>query len=92
MRLEKRATNESGDGYKQRESNMISRRIAALFVVATLMIVAAVPAAHAQNTVGTITQLSGAATIQRDWRDHRGSAEHADHAARSRSGRVRTHR
>ena len=36
---------------------MISRRIAALFVVVMLMIVAAVPAAHAQTTVGTITQL-----------------------------------
>jgi hypothetical protein len=44
---------------------MISWRIAALFVVVMLIIVAAVPAAHAQTTVGTITQINGAATIQR---------------------------
>jgi hypothetical protein len=44
---------------------MISWRVAALFVVAMLMIVAAVPVAHAQLTVGTVTQLSGSVTIQR---------------------------
>ena len=44
---------------------MTSWRITALFFVALLTIVAAVPSAHAQNTVGTITQISGTATIQR---------------------------
>jgi hypothetical protein len=44
---------------------MTSWRITALFLVALLMIVAAVPSAHAQNTVGTITQLTGTATIAR---------------------------
>ena len=44
---------------------MISRRIGFLFVVVMLMIVAASPAAHAQTTVGTITQLTGTVTIQR---------------------------
>jgi hypothetical protein len=44
---------------------MTSWRITALFLVALLMIVAAVPSAHAQNTVGTITQITGTATIQR---------------------------
>jgi len=43
---------------------MTSWRITALFLVALLTIVA-VPSAHAQNTVGTITQIAGAATIQR---------------------------
>src|ERR1019366_2248733 len=41
---------------------MNSLRIAALFGLATLTMV---PAAHAQNTVGTITQIQGAANIQR---------------------------
>ena len=41
-------------------------RIASLFILAMLTIVAAVPAAHAQNTVGTITQVQGAANIQRN--------------------------
>src|SRR5258708_7745864 len=40
-------------------------RIASLLTLAMLTIVAAVPAAHAQNTVGTITQIQGAANIQR---------------------------
>jgi hypothetical protein len=44
---------------------MSSLRIAALFGLAMLTIVTAVPAAHAQTTVGTITQSTGAATIQR---------------------------
>ena len=43
---------------------MTSWRITALVLVALLTIVA-VPSAHAQNTVGTITQITGAATIQR---------------------------
>ena len=43
---------------------MTSWRITALLLVALLTIVA-VPSAHAQNTVGTITQITGAATIQR---------------------------
>jgi len=34
--------------------------------LAMLAIVAAVPAAHAQNTVGTVTQLQGTANIQRN--------------------------
>ena len=45
---------------------MSSWRITALFAVAMLTIVTAVPAAHAQNTVGTITQLQGVANIQRN--------------------------
>jgi hypothetical protein len=44
---------------------MTSWRISALFLVALLMIVAAAPSANAQNTVGTITQITGTATIQR---------------------------
>jgi hypothetical protein len=51
---------------KKREGNMISWRIAAPFVVAMLIIVTAVPSAHAQSTVGTITQITGTATIQRN--------------------------
>jgi len=43
---------------------MTSWRITALFFVALLTLVA-VPSAHAQNTVGSITQITGAATIQR---------------------------
>ena len=43
---------------------MTSWRITALVLVVLLTIVA-VPSAHAQNTVGTITQITGAATIQR---------------------------
>src|ERR1017187_6496297 len=45
---------------------MNSLRIAALFGLAMLTMVTAVPAAHAQNTVGTITQLQGVANIQRN--------------------------
>jgi len=44
---------------------MSSLRITALFGLAMLTFVAAVPAAHAQNTVGTITQITGSATIAR---------------------------
>ena len=51
-----------GDDQKKRESNMTFFRIAALFVVAMLMIATAVPAAHAQNTVGTITQFQAPRT------------------------------
>src|SRR5271163_3570133 len=45
---------------------MISSRHAAFLVVAILMIAAASPAAHAQSTVGTITQIQGTASIQRN--------------------------
>ncbi|MGA7873550.1 MAG: FecR family protein [Candidatus Binatus sp.] len=41
-------------------------RTAALFALVMLTLVAAVPAAHAQNTVGTITQLQGVANIERN--------------------------
>src|SRR5260221_4202733 len=41
-------------------------RIASLLMLAMLTIVAAVPAAHAQTTVGSITQIQGAANIQRN--------------------------
>ncbi len=41
-------------------------RTAALFGLAMLTFVSAVPAAHAQNTVGTITQLQGVANIERN--------------------------
>ncbi len=41
-------------------------RIVSLLIMAILTIAAAVPAAHAQNTVGTITQIQGAANIQRN--------------------------
>src|SRR5260370_18219378 len=44
---------------------MTSWRITALFLVALLTIVAAVASAHAQSTVGTITQITGSATIHR---------------------------
>ena len=47
------------------QGNMISSRHAAFWVVAILMFVVAVPAAHAQSTVGTITQIQGTANIQR---------------------------
>ena len=45
---------------------MTSLRIATLFGLAMLTILAAVPSARAQNTVGTITQLQGTANIQRN--------------------------
>lgn len=44
---------------------MSSLRIAALFGLAMLTLVAAVSAAYAQNTVGTITQSLGMSTIER---------------------------
>ncbi len=40
--------------------------MAAPFGLVMLTLVAAVPAAHAQNTVGTITQLQGVANVQRN--------------------------
>lgn len=49
-----------------RQSNMTCLRIAALLGLAMLLLSAAVPAAYAQNTVGTITQLQGVADIQRN--------------------------
>ena len=46
---------------------MTSLRIAGLLGLAMLMVVlTAVPSAHAQSTVGTITQITGTATIQRN--------------------------
>src|SRR5260370_18084816 len=45
---------------------MVFLRMAALLGLVMLTLVAAVPAAHAQNTVGTITQLQGVANIQRN--------------------------
>src|SRR5208282_2909781 len=45
---------------------MTCLRIAALLGLAMLLLSAAVPAAYAQNTVGTITQLQGVADIQRN--------------------------
>ena len=48
------------------QSQMKFSRIVALLVLAMLTIVAAAPAAHAQNTVGTITQIQGTANIQRN--------------------------
>src|SRR5580658_7720492 len=44
---------------------MISSRHAAFLVVAVSLLKTAVPAAHAQSTVGTITQIQGTANIQR---------------------------
>ncbi len=41
-------------------------KIASLFALAMLAIVTAVPAARAQNTVGTISQMQGTANIQRN--------------------------
>src|SRR5271166_5617571 len=45
---------------------MKSSRVSTLFALTMLTILAAVPAAQAQNTVGTITQLQGTANIQRN--------------------------
>ncbi len=53
------------DEQERTRGNMISRH-AAFLVVAILMIVAAVPAAYAQSTVGTITQIQGTANIERN--------------------------
>ena len=50
----------------QGRSQMKFSRIASLFTLAMLTIATAVPAAHAQNTVGTIAQIQGAAQIQRN--------------------------
>jgi len=50
----------------QRQNHMKSSRLASLFALAMLTLVMAVPAAHAQSTVGTITQLQGTANIQRN--------------------------
>ncbi|MGH7923628.1 MAG: FecR family protein [Candidatus Binatus sp.] len=45
--------------------NQMKFSMLALLALAMVMIVAAVPAAYAQNTVGTITQIQGTANIQR---------------------------
>ena len=50
----------------QGRSQMKFSRIASLFTLAMLTIATAVPAAHAQNTVGMIAQIQGAAQIQRN--------------------------
>ena len=41
-------------------------RISLLIALATFATIAIVPAAHAQNTVGTVTQLTGGAHIERN--------------------------
>ncbi len=51
---------------RRRGSNMTFFRIATLFGLAMLTLLTAVPAAHAQNTVGTVTQVQGTANIQRN--------------------------
>jgi hypothetical protein len=50
---------------QKKRRRMSLSRITALFGMAILTLVLAVPAAHAQSTVGTITQLQGTANIQR---------------------------
>jgi hypothetical protein len=50
----------------QRQKQMKRSRIASLFVLAMLAIVTAVPAARAQNTIGTISKMQGTANIQRN--------------------------
>src|SRR5271170_1169000 len=45
---------------------MTSLRIATLFGLTLLCIAALAPAASAQNTVGTVTQIQGTANIQRN--------------------------
>jgi hypothetical protein len=49
----------------QSRSKMSWLRVLSLAVLVMIAIAARAPAAHAQNTVGTITQITGAATIQR---------------------------
>jgi len=49
-----------------RRTNMTFSRLVSHLMLAMLAIVAVVPAAHAQNTVGTITQIQGTANIQRN--------------------------
>jgi ferric-dicitrate binding protein FerR (iron transport regulator) len=50
----------------QGHKHMKFSRIASLFILAILTFAAAASPAHAQNTVGTITQLQGTANIQRN--------------------------
>ena len=49
----------------QKQSRLAFVRLAALLALATVLMAAAEPAAYAQNTVGTITQVSGTANILR---------------------------
>jgi hypothetical protein len=49
----------------QKQSRLTFVRLAALLALATVLMAAAEPAAYAQNTVGTITQVSGNANILR---------------------------
>ena len=49
----------------QKQSRITFVRLAALLALATVLMAAAEPAAYAQNTVGTITQISGTANILR---------------------------
>ena len=49
----------------QKQSRITFVRLAALVALATVLMAAAEPAAYAQNTVGTITQVSGTANILR---------------------------
>ena len=49
----------------QKQSRLTFVRLAALLALATVLMAAAEPAAYAQNTVGTITQVSGTANILR---------------------------
>lgn len=49
----------------QKQSRLTFVRLVALVALATVLIVAAEPAAYAQNTVGTITQVRGTANILR---------------------------
>jgi hypothetical protein len=49
----------------QKQSRLTFVRLAALLALATVLMAAAEPAAYAQTTVGTITQVSGTANILR---------------------------
>jgi hypothetical protein len=49
----------------QKQSRLTFVRLAALLALATVLMAAAESSAYAQNTVGTITQLSGTANILR---------------------------
>jgi hypothetical protein len=53
-------------GIMQKQKQIRCSKIASLFALAMLAIVTAVPAARAQNTIGTISQLQGTANIQRN--------------------------
>ena len=66
-------------------SHMSLLRISSLAAQVMIATIALVAAAHAQNTVGTITQVAGAASIQRAGATiaaARGRAEYGGHAAR----------